>query len=277
MRSRRTFVLMLAGLAGACGSADGNGLMSQTAGNPGVSGSGAGGASPIAGAGTGGAAAGAGGSSEAGKATGGGGASAGSAGTAGAPGQRCLQPQDRSGNWTECSNQVLHRATAGSCDTNLPRAQVLMPLNEMDECQQDSDCTAHPHGFCEGRLLPSFAFANACNYGCVSDQDCEANELCVCKAYRPFVADDPGDVVGPNTFDAVIGTCQTSADGCRSDSDCQSGNWCANFVSHCTGTGVSFACQAPADECASSFDCVPGDFCGYENGARKCQRVTCQF
>jgi hypothetical protein len=278
MCSRHTYIFVLACSAWACGSTDG-GHPVQTAGKAGISGSAAGGGAALAGAG--GAGSGSAGTGAAGRAVGG--ASAGSTGSAGAAGntsQRCLQPQDRSGNWTECSNRLLHRSTPGRCDSNLPRAQVLPPQAATDECQQDSECTAHPHGFCEATFLPPFDYSNKCNYGCVSDSECKADEVCVCVPFRPFAdgPGDPSDVVGPNTFGAIVGSCQRSADGCHSDADCSSGAWCANFVSHCTGTGVAFACQTPNDECASDFDCAgPGDFCGYENGARVCQSITCQF
>ncbi len=160
-----------------------------------------------------------------------------------------------------CEDGTLHRPESVACESFLPRA---MPPDgdESDQvtflysivalsrtCAQDADCTAAPHGYCAPVYRGgSPAYDIECKYGCLSDADCDAGQLCEC-----------GDPVG-HCVDAT----------CRSDSDCEGDMKCAAWFTPvvCSG-GQAYACQTPADECRTTADCDAGD-CLLEGDRRQC-------
>ncbi len=90
--------------------------------------------------------------------------------------------------------------------------------------------------------------------GCRTDADCGAGRLCHC-----------GDPIG-----------QCVKASCRTDADCASGYLCASY-SMCEGGGeIGFACQTPADYCTSDSDCDFGGFGGFCDyfGYRICQSLN---
>jgi hypothetical protein len=179
---------------------------------------------------------------------------------------QCERPVYKSGTWIFCEDTGLrHRETPGACKSNLPRTLVLESWSSSDECLKDSDCTAHPHGYCKYTFRPPTVSNNACHYGCTTDSECGADELCVCH--------DADSVAGDSS--ATIGTCERSEDKCRDDADCEQGLWCTNYVPGCDGSGTAFACQSSRDTCASNADCPPRSYCGYKNGARLCEPIDC--
>lgn len=88
----------------------------------------------------------------------------------------------------------------------------------------DTDCTNRPYGFC--------AYGK-CQYGCVSDDECESDQACYC---GPF-----------------IGTCVPAS--CRSDADCPSELPCTGFQAPGFATPDALTCQSPADECVTDAQC----------------------
>jgi hypothetical protein len=187
-------------------------------------------------------------------------------GALGDPEEPCKRPVYKSGNWIICDNGLKHRESPGACKSNLPRTRVLPSESSSDKCRQDSDCTARPHGYCESTFRPPEATTNICHYGCTTDSECAADELCIC------LAND--SVAG--ALSATIGSCVRSNDKCRSDADCGQGFWCTNYVPSCWGSGMAFACQTAEDACASDADCPKRSVCGYENGARLCKEISCE-
>jgi hypothetical protein len=175
----------------------------------------------------------------------------------------CRSSTSQSGGWDLCSDGVLQRKQAGTCASELPRPQPIDPARYADaleayrlraeageadvilECQQDSDCTAAPNGYC---VVVEFSLPT-CRYGCVRDADCGQDAVCVC-----------GDPVG-----------ECSSASCRSDSDCAAGLGCTMYESAQCGGGYPLSCQTRADECRSDGDCSPGFVCHREpDGRRGC-------
>jgi hypothetical protein len=160
-----------------------------------------------------------------------------------------------------CSTGMLHRSSARTCPSLLPRkgdgadqlkrivprVYRLAPEERPEgSCLTDSECTQKPHGFCTYSRPPVFAL---CSYGCVSDDECAAGELCFC--------DDP------------VGHCVPAS--CKVDADCQPPYVCGNYeaVGAECGVAESFACQTPLDQCAMLCR-PPGVFCTFINGRRTC-------
>jgi hypothetical protein len=158
------------------------------------------------------------------------------------------QPGDAlAGGYARCENGLVHRPAAGACPSVVPRPGPAdsgsttasdggMPRfipSPTLECLRDSDCDAAPHGYCWVDV------AQYCKYGCVTDDDCGADEVCLC-----------GELTG---------SCEPAAG--RDDADCGTGPLCGTNTldSFCT---YGLACQTPEDECAGDADCPAGQTCG---------------
>lgn len=159
---------------------------------------------------------------------------------------------------------VLHRTGAVECPNLLPRSDggecAGNDLSASAEpCAEDADCSARPFGFCS--TVPTAHYPSCgCSYGCVSDSDCEAGELCEC-----------GDPVG---------LCRPAS--CFVDADCGSGNLCASAplaTTSCTFFPAprGYECQAASDQCLSDADCSAqtGTVCTFspDTGTRTCERA----
>jgi hypothetical protein len=71
-------------------------------------------------------------------------------------------------------------------------------------------CTAKPRGFCEAEFPgASGAGPVTCHYGCLTDSECGASEICVCS--------------GDPTYG---GRCVQAF--CKTDADCTNGNRCGS-------------------------------------------------
>jgi len=150
------------------------------------------------------------------------------------------QPYELGGGYLVCEDKSLRIGERSACPTTLPRAAPTDPLF-FEECALDVDCTAAAHGSCE---------YGQCKYGCVSDDECAAGELCFCGA--------------------DVGKCVAA--GCRSDADCPADYPCTGNLPF-GSDAASFNCQTPLDECESDYDC-PGArmHCGSDGERRYCYR-----
>jgi len=122
----------------------------------------------------------------------------------------------------------------------------------MNQCEQDSDCTAKPYGTCEGTGQIAMC---ACRYGCVTDDDCGAGALCACY----------GD----------SGSCLRAT--CRTDADCTVGFQCRAFQDPATPIcgSMRFECQTPADTCQDDSDCN-AQYCVADSaGVHQCRAFSC--
>ncbi len=175
----------------------------------------------------------------------------------------CANPQPmlvggKDTGFDQCAGGRIRRRSAMACPSLLPRASGGTCGAGIDSgisggCQKDADCTAKPYGHCG----PSGQLACACNYGCLSDQDCGTDQICLC-----------GEPVGR----CVSATCKDAA-------SCSGGAQCADF-DRSSGCGVTtFACTTPADKCFSDSDCSDGGggMCLIESNAtsRTCSRSAC--
>lgn len=160
-----------------------------------------------------------------------------------------------------CSNGMRHRPRAVKCQSFLPRLddgvsylrrhvshydELLRDLAKVSSCLRDSDCSGRAHGHCEPMRASVMTF---CAYGCVTDSECSANELCLC-----------GDPVGH---------CVPAS--CRTDADCAPPFVCGDYEpidSEC-GNRDAFACQTERDEC-TVFCRPPRLFCAFSEGRRAC-------
>jgi hypothetical protein len=135
-----------------------------------------------------------------------------------------------------CSNGILHRASSARCSlpSTLPEyvsEAEFPPGSGPYECTANADCNAKPVGVC----MISFP-SPYCIYGCVTDRDCEAGELCRCNG--------------------EFNRCEATK--CRTDSDCPGGQLCASNT-RCSFT--QFVCTTSNDECLLDSDCSSGSSC----------------
>ena len=134
------------------------------------------------------------------------------------------QPFAQGGGYLVCEDKSMRIGERTACPSVLPREMPTLPLL-FEECALDVDCRASANGFC--------AYGQ-CKYGCVTDDECGADQLCFCMA--------------------DVGQCLNAR--CHSDADCP-----ADYP--CTGNtafgfdGASFSCQTPIDTCETDYDC-PG-------------------
>lgn len=144
-----------------------------------------------------------------------------------------------------CADGTIHRVLPKDC------LAPATPSTCMDSsgggCQSDADCVEFPHGACHQDVAFGGALEGgtcSCVYGCVSDSDCGAGEICRCA----------GDGLGWYT-ECVQG-------GCVADSDC-GGYLCALSPDTCEPGGFLTACHGPSDDCYGDDEC--GDKCVFES------------
>lgn len=147
------------------------------------------------------------------------------------------------------------------CSPEIEQPGCTDPGKDATSCLSDAECSDHAYGKCVqgfGMIGPYCK----CEYACANDNDCPAEERCVCA-------------------DELRGHSQHSA--CV-PAQCTSGEQCATgvcelslFYDGCRHEAV-LACRTVADECASDGDCTGGT-CAYDDqvGAWTCQYISCIF
>lgn len=169
----------------------------------------------------------------------------------------CTSPKlDEASGLVVCAEGYSHRPSAAACTPlGSPAAEGgaspgAQPeegyggmADELDCNQAPSLCNVLPHGFCAVDDLGD-QVSYDCESGCVTDDDCGLNRICVC-----------GHPESPSG-----GRCARS--NCATDADCGSGLLCASYKEGCGWGG--FACLRDDDECRSDADCED-DRCGIEN------------
>lgn len=210
---------------------------------------------------------GSGGSASTGGSSGTGGAGAGGVSPGGSPGTGgltgylpCIDstvlpgPDGEPTGYVRCEGASLHRETRQECATVLPRSNACVGLVNFDAglpggCTHDSDCTEHPNGSCDLNWNVNSCY---CNYGCRTDEDCAADQICLC-----------GNPVG---------FCTPAS--CGTDADCH-GGLCLSYTMDPGCGGTAFACQSTADTCVNDADCAGGSLCSLSNGVHQCMPVQC--
>lgn len=129
-----------------------------------------------------------------------------------------------------CSDSLVHRAAIVACANPLPRSVPACTStgNSPNDCKVDADCAQHPLGVCTASDHPAFC---ACDYGCLTDADCDADQICLCH--------DP------------IGRCASAF--CASDADCKDGPCTAPVRD--PSDANELACVSPDNECEIDADC----------------------
>jgi hypothetical protein len=141
---------------------------------------------------------------------------------------------------------LVPRASGGACTAHSPGPDAGR------YCRSDADCTAMPNGFCQDQSVLG-GYGCVCAYGCLRDGDCSPGEICVCA--------DP------------VGECERA--GCTSGASCD-GCDCIDSTDYPGCPGKSFACQTPADQCTSDLDCQAGAMCSRANSGRHiCASTGC--
>jgi hypothetical protein len=232
------------GKAGVIDNAGDSGGPGIGAGNAGQSGSGQGGSSAGANsqsgsgqggggqAGSGQAGASHGGTSNAGGQSDGGTSGAGTVGAGAGPSKYpCQNPKDLGNGFVQCDG-FKHRQSVATCASQVPRPDPVPNPTMTGACKVDADCTEKPYGWCGtgGDVAGTY-----CNYGCVKDSDCGAQQLCECA--------DP------------VGQCVNSQ--CSSDAQCADGFLCREYDRTGGCNVISYSCQTPGDSCGSDADCAP--------------------
>jgi hypothetical protein len=167
--------------------------------------------------------------------------------------QPVLQEGQETGFET-CSEGYQHRTTAVTCPSILPRTEACESgWPEGDTCSTDADCTDQANGYCTA--ADNFGGGNcSCSYGCETDSDCGAGNICVCGG--------------------IVGHC-AKAD-CATDADCPGDNLCTTYVTEPGCGSTAYACQTAEDECASDADCGPNEQCTLgSGGVRECADIAC--
>jgi hypothetical protein len=171
------------------------------------------------------------------------GGAGGSSGSSDAGSAACKNPQPVLVNgvatgFVSCENGAFHREEKKECPTLLPRTMQCgtSPVGDAaiagGSCNTDADCTAQPNGHCELSAGIGPVQSCFCDYGCRTDADCGAGQICACTS--------------------PVGACVVAV--CTVDSDCGAGLLCLSTSDG--GCGNMFACQTKDDTCASNADCA---------------------
>jgi hypothetical protein len=136
----------------------------------------------------------------------------------------------RDTGYDKCRGGAIRRRAIIECPQQLSADASCRDLEDssVGMCTSNAECDAGAYGSC---VLNGYLCA--CNYGCVRDSDCASGEICVCGA--------------------PVGTCTSAS--CNAGT-CAQGAECASYsLQFCPGCIEGFACQTAADECFGDSDC----------------------
>lgn len=159
-----------------------------------------------------------------------------------------------------CPDGGIHRVEAVECKS--PATPDSCTDNSGGGCSSADDCTEFPHGSCQqdmefGGVLG--ATTCSCVYGCATDDECGAGEICRCA----------GQGLGLYT--------ECIAGDCVDDGDC--GDYlCGLSPDTCEPGGFQTVCHGESDLCYSDSDCPDFQPCYYENSDPaqwRCQDAVC--
>jgi hypothetical protein len=203
---------------------------------------------------------------EGGDESGGSGGTSGATSTGGSGGgvpQGCVSARYYAPGIEECDGEFVHRKAMAACP--LPEriedsgsgGEGGAPFNVL--CDGDDDCTERANGYCIRSNHVPLSRVD-CVYGCETDDDCGASEVCSC-----------GTREHASTAAMVtLGQCVKSS--CATDDDCSGGALCIATLSRGCGYSWpgSFNCETPADECRGGDDCGLAGFCYYFTDRFEC-------
>jgi hypothetical protein len=175
-----------------------------------------------------------------------------------------LQPGGEPSGYETCDDGFRHRADAVTCE--LPTLAACDTGEEYDTCETSADCTEQPFGFCVAEVVGNPPERCGCVYGCETDADCAAEEVCSCAGVSSDI---------PRCIPA----------GCHTSADC-GGGLCGLDVTTggCGNVSRRLACLTEASECrdlcppeATCYDELAVPPCEIRSGAWECNEdALCQ-
>lgn len=172
----------------------------------------------------------------------------------------CLDPDpilDPDGEPTgveRCADGTVRRAAVVEC---APRPAGEQCDGQGGDCGEDADCTGRDHGRC---VVSDDIFDSGCvcRFGCASDADCDADEVCLCAG-------------------VIDGGSRCAPASCVTGADCASGACLINSTTDDCYDYPQVACLDPQrDACRSHADCGGNGLPGGPNCIRSDDLWTCQ-
>src|SRR5688572_4635214 len=81
--------------------------------------------------------------------------------------------------WVQCNRGLMHRAEQRDCIYPSSLSGSCSSVVRGGPCSADADCSAEPHGYCNE--VSGFGdIGCVCNHGCERDDDCGADQACLC-------------------------------------------------------------------------------------------------
>lgn len=134
--------------------------------------------------------------------------------------------------FVQCDDGFVHRVEAVECVNPQAADDPLCVEFGGGSCSTAGDCTDKLHGSCQNNMFEGCT----CKYGCTTDADCDAGQICACAG-----------VIGEQA------TCVPT--DCRIDDDCGDGLCGLSKYEDCCGDEYKIACASPDAECHSNADC----------------------
>ncbi len=169
--------------------------------------------------------------------------------------QALVDANQRPTGYSKCEDGSVHRSEAVACQIP-PILQNACPGGDKSEgpCTTDADCTDKPYGRCityeRGMMRPSDKVWCGCHYACESDNDCEANQACLCTGALSLKSGHADDRL-PRCVPA----------SCRTDADCGSGECGAAIYFNGCSENATLACRGEGDSCRSHDSCDGDNSC----------------
>jgi len=158
----------------------------------------------------------------------------------------CANPQSANNDGFVQCDGFQHREQAQACASHIPRPEAVPHTGA--GCNYDADCTEKPNGWCSNYSQGNDAY---CVYGCTKDSECPDDTLCECA--------EP------------VGRCVPTS--CKTDAACASGFLCRSFDATAGCNIIHYGCQTPADTCGSDADCnTTGstyNYCRFDESAHR--------
>ncbi len=170
--------------------------------------------------------------------------------------QDYVEPGNPSG-FVECASGAIVRPEQLDCLSPVTPSSCVD--NSDGGCGSDADCVDGEYGSCQqDQVFGGLTETTTCHcvYGCVTDTDCDAGEVCRCA----------GSGLGQYT-ECVPADCSTNDDCGAYD--------CALSPDYCAPGGFLLTCQGPDDECHGVNECESANFCAYETDSWACVGVDC--
>ncbi|MGB1015723.1 MAG: ferritin-like domain-containing protein [Nannocystaceae bacterium] len=165
-----------------------------------------------------------------------------------------INDRDQPTGYSICGDGSVHRSQAVACQIPpiLPNACPSGP--SQGKCRTDAQCTAEPNGRCiayDQNFRGTGTVYCGCHYACESDNDCGADEACLCTGAVSY-RDGKKDTRLPRCVPAE----------CRTDTDCGAAGECgAAIYNNGCSEQVTLACREEGDACRNHSECKDQKSC----------------